>query len=302
MTMPLSEQDLILLNAYLDDELPAGERAAFEQRLARDPALRAELEALQVTVSLMQMAERVPVPRNFTLDPAVYGKPERRGLLAGLFRPAGLAVVGATLSTVMLCVGAILFAGGQITGGGAATVAMEAAPAEAPQINAPEFQAEAAVEEAAPEGLPQEEEAPAAEAMEEAAPAADEAAEAPSLAEEEALPPSGASGEATGSQPEEGAPEAAFPTEVAPLPAPTPTAGAARAEEEEGPVGAGEASPPQATAPPRQPVDTTPSETVAPEVPPARLSAVPLWAILFAIGGAGLIVSLVGLIISRLAR
>ena len=298
--MPLSEQDLILLNAYLDDELPAGERAAFEQRLARDPALRAELEALQVTVSLMQMAERVPVPRNFTLDPAVYGKPERRGLLASLFRPAGLAVVGATLSTVMLCVGVILFAGGQITRGGAATVAMEAAPAEAPQINAPEFQAEAAVEEAAPEGLPQEEEAPAAEAMEEAAPAADEAAEAPSLAEEEALPPSGASGEATGSQPEEGAPEAAFPTEVAPLPAPTPTAGAERAEE--GPVGAGEASPPQATALPRQPVDTTPSGTVVPEVPPARLSAVPLWAILFAIGGAGLIASLVGLIISRLAR
>ncbi|MBN1430655.1 MAG: zf-HC2 domain-containing protein [Anaerolineae bacterium] len=123
MTTPLTEQDLILLNAYLDDELSARERTAFEARLAEEGILQAELESLRVTSALLGMAQRVRVPRNFTLDPAVYSKPKLPGWWATLRIPS-LATVGVTILSV-LCVGALIIRMG--FGGAAMTSAPEAA-------------------------------------------------------------------------------------------------------------------------------------------------------------------------------
>lgn len=177
----LDERDLILLNAYLDNELSAEERASFEKRLARDPALQAELRSLQATVALLGMAERVRVPRNFTLDPSVYGKPARSAWWErmGLSALMPLAAVGATIVVAALCIGAIGLSrlGG---GAGAPSVAMEAAPPEQPAaapMEAPaeemyQAEAEQAVEAAPPDALAQPQ-AAAAPPMPTASPAAE---------------------------------------------------------------------------------------------------------------------------------
>jgi len=56
-----------LLSAYLDDQLSAGEWARLEARLATDPELQAELDALRQTVALVRDLPPVPLPRNFIL-------------------------------------------------------------------------------------------------------------------------------------------------------------------------------------------------------------------------------------------
>lgn len=160
MNSPLTEHDLIQLNAYLDEELSAEERAAFEHRLGRDATLQAELRAIRATKMLLGMAERQRVPRNFTLDPAVYAKPARPSLWErlGLTGIPTWATAGAALVAVALCVGVFILSdiGRQQVG---LDVAMEPA--------------------AAPESV--EGEAPAAEAfsVEEAEEAAADAVEAP---------------------------------------------------------------------------------------------------------------------------
>lgn len=131
MSTPINEQEYIQLNAYLDGELSAGERELFEQRLAGDPSLQAELRALRATKMLLGMAERQRVPRNFTLDPAVYGKPARPSLWErlGLARIPSWAVATAALVVVVAFVGLLVLnnpGGGTMT----ADVAMEARTAE----------------------------------------------------------------------------------------------------------------------------------------------------------------------------
>lgn len=111
MTTPLTEQDLIQLNAYLDGELNAEERVQIETRLAADERLQAELESLRVTAALLGMAERVRVPRSFTLDPEVYGRSARSGWWASLGL-GGLpvwATAGITVLVVLVCVGLLVF-------------------------------------------------------------------------------------------------------------------------------------------------------------------------------------------------
>lgn len=61
------EQRDELLSAYLDGQLSAEERTRLEARLATDPTLRAELEALRRTVALVRDLPTVAVPRNFIL-------------------------------------------------------------------------------------------------------------------------------------------------------------------------------------------------------------------------------------------
>jgi len=56
-----------LLSAYLDGELNERGLRRLEARLADDPALRAELEALRQTVSLVRELPRVAAPRNLIL-------------------------------------------------------------------------------------------------------------------------------------------------------------------------------------------------------------------------------------------
>jgi len=171
----MNERDLIDLNAYLDGELTAQERVAFESRLAQDAVLRGELQALRATVAVLQMAEPIRAPRNFTLDPAVYGKPEKRSLWDRLGLPAKILIpAGAAIVATLMCVGAIVLYGSG-SGAPAAMVAEESAAdmqqmeaAEAPLPATGEVGAAAAAEEAM-------EEPAAEEPMMEIAPAEDDA-------------------------------------------------------------------------------------------------------------------------------
>lgn len=63
------------LHAYLDGEMNATQRQRFEQLLAQDPVLRAELQQHQQIKAGLRTLPRVRVPRHFTLDPARYGAP-----------------------------------------------------------------------------------------------------------------------------------------------------------------------------------------------------------------------------------
>jgi hypothetical protein len=164
MMDPLSERDLILLNSYLDGEMSAAERSAFEARLAGDAALRRTLNSLRATVALLGMAERVQVPRSFTLDPAVYRRRMQPGLLAWprlspMMQPV-LAGASLTLSALM-CAGALLLSGQLSTPGASAPLAaeapveeeivmMEAAADEGLAADAAEAQLPAPAQEAAP--------------------------------------------------------------------------------------------------------------------------------------------------------
>jgi hypothetical protein len=69
-----SDRDLELLSAYLDGELTDREKDKLEQRLARENALRAVLDDLRETVTLVCGLPRLKAPRNFTLDPAIYAR------------------------------------------------------------------------------------------------------------------------------------------------------------------------------------------------------------------------------------
>ena len=60
-----------LLSAYLDGMLTADEQAQLEARLERDPALRARLQGLRLTVRSLAALPQVAVPRNFILSPAM---------------------------------------------------------------------------------------------------------------------------------------------------------------------------------------------------------------------------------------
>ncbi len=71
----LSDSDLELLSAYIDDALSVAERVNLERRLAADPRLRAELEELQATTRLLRRLAPVLPPRSFTLDPATAPRP-----------------------------------------------------------------------------------------------------------------------------------------------------------------------------------------------------------------------------------
>lgn len=188
----IPQQDLEALNAYLDGELSAAERSALESRLSQEPALQTELDALRATIGILGELERVPVPRSFTLDPAVYGrKPgllERLGLTGAMPLMAGAAAV----VVAVICVGAVILGGGlagrsapspEVAMGDMAEEESAAEPAMGEAIEEEEMEEEEPAEEEPAE----EEEAPAEEMAEEAveaemameeAPVEDEAAAA----------------------------------------------------------------------------------------------------------------------------
>ena len=125
-----------LLSAYLDGQLSAGERARLEARLAADPALRAELEALRRTVALVRDLPPVSIPRNFILPRAMAARPRpvrplrpRRAWAAPLLT-AATAVV--SLLFVVVLAGDLLLSGmGRQAFAPAAEPLLEA---EAPQV------------------------------------------------------------------------------------------------------------------------------------------------------------------------
>lgn len=68
------------LSAYLDDALAPAEREKMEAQLAASNELRAQLQQMRVLRQEMRSMPRRRVPRNFTLDPALYGRPQRSSL------------------------------------------------------------------------------------------------------------------------------------------------------------------------------------------------------------------------------
>ncbi len=225
------EQRDELLSAYLDGQLSAEEQARLEARLAADPALKAELDALRRTVALVRDLPPVPVPRNFILpQEAVRRQPvsarpqpagRRRRAWAAPFLTAATAV--SSLLFVVILAGDLLFAGARM---GAFAPAPEAAlEAEAPQAAMEPLPAaatvvvEAEAERAmpAPTTLPMPTEAPKAEPAEAPVEAIAEApAEAAETLEEEPA-------EETGADASTAAPPAAggAPIEEPPTPAAT---------------------------------------------------------------------------------
>ena len=70
----LTPADLEALSAYLDNELDPATRAELERRLAAEPDLRAELDALRAVVAQLHAVPLLRAPRDFRLDPAVVGR------------------------------------------------------------------------------------------------------------------------------------------------------------------------------------------------------------------------------------
>jgi hypothetical protein len=236
--------DVLLLSAYIDDELTASERATLEDRLNDDPALRRELEELRTTTALLRDMPTVTPPRSFALD-AEQVRP-RRSLLAspfftgtmGVLRFGGLAaalVVAVTVTTLIYLgqadgetaqvadappvpesaapdgMGGGAPEAGMLRQGETAPPAAADTPAEAeevaPMLGEAAPTAPAAAAEAAPSPPPEEQ---AATILEEDAAAADEAAESEAETEAEAAP---AADE----------PPAATPPPIGPTPLGTPT-------------------------------------------------------------------------------
>lgn len=243
LTKSAEEKQQEALNAYLDDALSPKERQRFEQQLARDADLRQEVEQRRALQAQMRQMPRRRVPRNFTLDPAVYGRPQRQPLFQ--LYPAMRVAAVLTAIFFILAIGVELFLPGQanLAGPGSAPqdVAMVEEAAEEPAgetaVEAPlaaqavevtrvvtevVTEDEAVLEEAAPLA-----EVPAEEEMVEAADFAQEE----SLPEAEAPPPqenepatTDAAGAASGDTGQEPAATAPLPTSS---PAPTLTAPAA---------------------------------------------------------------------------
>lgn len=111
----MSESDAVLLSAYLDGELDAGERAALERRLESEPGLKAELEALRASHDVLQAAagpgrEAVParsdqfstfgsrlahaVPNELPVAEALQPSKFRRGLILFACAVAALIALG----------------------------------------------------------------------------------------------------------------------------------------------------------------------------------------------------------------
>jgi anti-sigma factor RsiW len=90
--LQLNDADLELLSAYIDSQLANDERAALEERLRREPALRAALDELRATVVLLHELEPLKPPRSFTLDPQIY-QPRRTSLFARLNLGSALTAV-----------------------------------------------------------------------------------------------------------------------------------------------------------------------------------------------------------------
>lgn len=70
----MNRRDIELLSSYLDGQLKPSESARLESRLSSDRDLRAVLDDLRSTRSLLRQLPARKAPRNFTLTPKMVGK------------------------------------------------------------------------------------------------------------------------------------------------------------------------------------------------------------------------------------
>jgi anti-sigma factor RsiW len=218
------------LSAYLDGALTPAEKRRFERLLAADEALRASLETQRMIKASMARLPRVRAPRNFTLDPALYGRP-LRSTADRLYPVMRVATVVVAIVFVLVLAIDLLPFGGSMQGELAAADTMQA-PAEEATVFAEEAGL-AAVEEvqvvvtrvvsAEVEAEEAEGEQPAAAMPAAAEPAAEEpaaeVAEFEALVEQQTAEAPAATGLATETVAEEAAEEAA------PLPGPEQASG-----------------------------------------------------------------------------
>jgi hypothetical protein len=106
---PISNEDIELLSAYLDDELGISQRAALEMRLTSDPNLAAHLSSLRRTIEVVRAVPQVKPPRNFTLDPARYTRRPAWWMRTGFIQSLG--TLGAAASVLLILGGVFLSSG-----------------------------------------------------------------------------------------------------------------------------------------------------------------------------------------------
>jgi len=100
MNSPEPSRDQLLAMAYVDGELEESARAAFDQRLAREPALRREVSQLQ-ELELLARSAAPPEPMDF--EWAELGRdPLQRGALGLGWLLAGLGLVGLLVFGIVL--------------------------------------------------------------------------------------------------------------------------------------------------------------------------------------------------------
>ena len=70
--MKRKDEDLILLNSYLDHELNDSEMLTFAQRLSQDPSLAAELDELIAVKSKFAALKETKTPKKYILCVTVW--------------------------------------------------------------------------------------------------------------------------------------------------------------------------------------------------------------------------------------
>ena len=162
LTRSPEEKGQEALSAYLDGALTPAESQRVEERLAQDPDLQAQLQEMRTWQAQMRALPARRVPRNFTLDPAVYAPPRREPL--GRAYPALRTATALAAVMFVLALGALL---GGVTSAPISEVvpvAMQQAVEEA-DMEQPMESAEADMAEAPAAALmPQADSAPAEEA------------------------------------------------------------------------------------------------------------------------------------------
>lgn len=109
----LTERDYEQLSAYLDGMLADSERAQLEQRLAQEPTLRRELDALRDAVALVKSLPKLKAPRNFTLTPAMVAQPTEAPRTQSKAVPFPIvSLLSAAAAFVLIALGIVLFVGG----------------------------------------------------------------------------------------------------------------------------------------------------------------------------------------------
>lgn len=95
----IDARDAELLSAYLDDMLTASERAELEARLAAEPALRQELDALRITIASLRDLPPLKASRDFTLTA------EQAGARPRVIRPPVWGQLAAVAAVLLVVVG-----------------------------------------------------------------------------------------------------------------------------------------------------------------------------------------------------
>jgi hypothetical protein len=140
----LPDSDIELLSSYIDNQLGAPERAALERRLSAEPRLRAELDDLRATASLLRGLEPVRPPRSFTLDRAqARRRPSFLPLAWAMQLGGGLAGLALVLMASLQMIGGV---GGSTAMAPAPPAAAMQAPAATQALPAAAMQAPAATE------------------------------------------------------------------------------------------------------------------------------------------------------------